>query len=350
MKLGIVVNDLMTEHADYTSSHIAMNASNMGHEVFYMGVGDFAFGPGDKVYAHARQPSQRPHSSRYQYLHSMRTRHAETVHLDLAELDILLLRNDPAADVNARPWARLAGVNFGRLAKQQGVIVLNDPDGLTQAVNKMYLLKFPPELRPATLISRDPAEIKRFIKDSGGYGVIKPLSGSGGRNVFLISPHEQANINQMIEAVETEGYVIVQEYLPEAAKGDTRLFLVNGEPFQVEGEYAAIHRVRRNDDGDMRSNITAGAVAEKAVITNEMLRLAEMVRPGLIHDGMFMVGLDIVDNKILEINVFSPGGLLGAEMHTGINFAGEIVHMLERKVDYLKQYDNPFDNVEMATF
>ena len=126
------------------------------------------------------------------------------------------------------------------------------------------------------------------------------------------------------------------------------MFVVNGQPFIVDGHYAAIQRIRAAGDTDMRSNITAGAVAKRVSVTEEMLELAEIIKPRLIQDGMFMVGLDIVKDKLMEINVFSPGGMQIAERLYDVHFAREIVHLLERKVEYLHQYRENFNNVEIA--
>ena len=101
--------------------------------------------------------------------------------LAVDDLDVLMLRNDPAADRGRRSWAQTAGIMFGRAAMRRGVIVLNDPNGLANAMNKMYFQLFPEEVRPKTLITRDRDEIKAFAKDCGGDVVIKPLQGSGGQ-------------------------------------------------------------------------------------------------------------------------------------------------------------------------
>ena len=230
---------------------------------------------------------------------------------------------------------------------RHGVIVLNDPNGLAKATNKMYFQLFPEEVRPRTLISRDRKEIKRFIKDEGGTAVLKPLQGSGGSGVFLVKPGEASNLNQMIEALSRDGYIIAQEYLTAAEEGDTRLFLMNGQPFRYKGKYAAFRRLRTGDD--MRSNIHAGGKLGKAEITDTHLRVAEIVRPKLVQDGMFLVGLDIVGDKLMEINVFSPGGLGSAQKFEKAMFTQGVVEALERKVDYMKFYRRNFDNVEIAT-
>jgi glutathione synthase len=127
------------------------------------------------------------------------------------------------------------------------------------------------------------------------------------------------------------------------------MFLMNGKPLKVRGHYASFRRIRRPGDGDMRSNMTAGAIADKAVITEKMLQLAERVGPKLVNDGMFLVGLDIVGDKLLEINVFSPGGLAGAEKLEGVNFCREVIHALEHKVEFLRQSDRSVGNAEIAT-
>jgi glutathione synthase len=230
---------------------------------------------------------------------------------------------------------------------RHGVIVLNDPNGLSKALNKMYFQLFPEEVRPRTIITRDRGEIKEFAEQQGGTIVLKPLQGSGGTGVFLVRPESKANLNQMIDAVSRDGYVIAQEYLPEAEHGDTRLFLMNGTPLRHKGKYAAFRRVGSGDD--MRSNIHAGGKLREAEITDTHLRIAEIVRPKLVQDGMFLAGLDIVGDKLMEINVFSPGGLGSAQKFEKANFAHAVIEALERKVDYMSFYRRNFDNVDLAT-
>jgi glutathione synthase len=229
---------------------------------------------------------------------------------------------------------------------QKGVIVLSDPNGLAKAASKMYFQLFPEEVRPHTLITRDHTEIKAFARDQGTI-VIKPLQGSGGANVFLVRPEDLPNLNQMIDAVSRDGYIIAQEYLPAAEHGDMRLFMMNGRPLRVKGKYAAFRRVRTG--GDMRSNIHAGGVKAEAVVDDTVLQIAEIVRPKLVQDGMFLVGLDIVGDKLMEINVFSPGGLGSAQKFTGVNFTRAVIEALESKVNYMSYYRRNFDNAEMAT-
>lgn len=346
MRIGFVVNDIQTEQKGYTTTRLGMAAINLGHQAWVMGVGDLAYDPDGYVRARARSAPGKRYKSTDVYLRDLQSSRAKQERIAVDDLDVLLLRNDPSEDAY-RPWAQTAGIVFGRLAMRHGVIVLSDPNGLAKATNKMYFQHFPEEVRPRTLITRDRSEIKAFAREHEGGIVLKPLQGSGGQSVFLVRLGDLPNLNQMIDAVSRDGYVIAQEYLPAAAGGDTRLFLMNGEPFRYRGKYAAFRRVRTGDD--VRSNVHAGGRIERAIIDKTMLRVAEIVRPKLVQDGMFLVGLDIVGDKLMEINVFSPGGLGSAQRFEKVNFTHGVIHALENKVQYMSYYQRNFDNNEMAT-
>ena len=346
MRIGFVVNDIRTEEAKYTTTRLAMAALNMGHEAWLMGVGDFDYAPDERIHARARMAPKARYKSLENYLTDVQGPKATQERITVDDLDVLLLRNDPSTDTGQRGWAQAAGIIFGRAAMRRGVIVLNDPDGLSRAQNKMYFQDFPEEVRPGTLITRERAEIRAFAQEHGKI-VLKPLQGSGGANVFLVRPDDLSNLNQMIDAVSRDGYVIAQEYLPAATEGDTRLFVMNGQPLRYKGKYCAFRRVRKGDD--MRSNVHVGGEIAKAEIDETALRLAEIVRPKLVMDGMFLVGLDIVGDRLMEINVFSPGGLGSAQKLEGVRFTRTVIEALERKVQYAGFYRRNFSNVEMAT-
>jgi len=347
MRLGFVVNDIQTEEPGYTTTRLAMAALNRGHEIWVMGAGDFAYDPDENIHARARTVPKKKYKSSENFLRDLQGKQARQERITVDDLDVLMLRNDPSVDLVHRAWAQAAGITFGRVAMRHGVIVLNDPNGLSKALNKMYFQLYPEEVRPKTLITRDREEIKAFAKTHGGNIVLKPLQGSGGQGVFLVRPDDLSNINQMIEALTRDGYIIAQEYLPMAEEGDTRLFLMNGQPLKYKGKYAAFRRIRTGED--MRSNVHAGGKLRQAVITDTALNIAEIVRPRLVEDGMFLVGLDIVGDKLMEINVFSPGGLGSAQKFEGVNFTHAVIEALERKVEYMGYYRRLFDNREMAT-
>lgn len=328
MKLAFAINELRTERSGYTTTHLALRALRRGHQVWYVEVGDFALAPDGRLDAYARRLPVDRINDVDELIAALNATVREKT--DLSGLDALFLRNDPAPDALTRPWAQLAGVNFGRLAQQAGVVVVNSPDGLYHAINKLYLQMFPAEIRPKTLISRDIDAIRDFIDAVGGAAVLKPLRGSGGHNVFLIRPDDKYNFKQILETVRGEGYVIAQEFLPEAEKGDTRLFLLEGEILEVDGEVAAVRRIPAS--GDLRSNITAGGRAERAVTTDRMRHIADLARNQLKADDMFLVGVDLIGDKMVEVNVFSPGALHAAERVTGADFVTPVIEALERRV------------------
>ena len=208
MRIGFVVNDIKTEEPGYTTVRLAMAAINLGHEAWLMGAGDFAYDPDEIIRARAKTAPKSKYKSSEIFLSDLQGRKAKTERITVDDLDVLMLRADPSNDTGLRAWAQASGIIFGRVAMRHGVIVLNDPNGLSKAMNKMYFQLFPEEVRPKTLITRDRDEIKAFAKEMGGNIVLKPLQGSGGQSVFLVRPDDVPNLNQMIEAVSREGYVI----------------------------------------------------------------------------------------------------------------------------------------------
>ena len=331
MHIAFVVNDIQTERAGHTTTHLAMNAVNQGHKVYYLDVGSFSIDPDNHTNAHAVIMSGKHHRSATVFLQELQ-KNSNTEKICVDELNVLMLRNDPVTDAISRPWARRAAINFGRFAMKHGVLVLNDPNGLDCAFTKLYLKSIPLWTYPRTLITRDKEEIRTFISDEDGYAILKPMFGSGGRGVFVVRPQDEPNLNQMIEANTRDGYVVAQQFLPGGVKGDTRLFVMNNEPLRCNGKIAAIHRQRREGDQDIRSNMSSGGIAVKAEVTDKMIELVTAIKPFLSDNGIFLAGLDIVDNQLLEINVLSPGGLVGASELEGVNFFSEVIDAIECKL------------------
>lgn len=342
MKIGIVVNVMDSNEAGATTYRLAADAIQMGHEVWVMSTGNLSYEPNDTIGAFARTVPPGSYTSE-KFLEVFKSDKAINEWVTLDDLDVLLLRNNPSTQ---KGWAQSAGIHFARLAMRHGVIVLNDPNGLAKAMNKLYLQTFPESVRPRTLVTRSLSRIAKFV-DEEGTVILKPLQGSGGTGVFIVRKEEDHNLEDIVASVSRDGYVMAQEYLPAAAEGDTRLFLMNGMPLRHKGKYAAFRRVRTGDD--IRSNIHAGGKLRRAELSDMDFRLAEMVRPRLVEDGMFLVGLDIVGDKLMEINVFSPGGFGSAQKFENVNFTHAVLEALERKVDYMKYYRRNFNNVELAT-
>src|SRR5690606_31079504 len=216
MRIGFVINDIATEQAGYTTVRLALAASRMDHDVWLIGLEDFNHEPDGTVSALGRAAPGKKYRPRETYLEKVRGDEGVTERIEIDGLDVLMMRNDPAEDAAERPWAVTSGILFGQLAVTRGVLVVNDPFSLANAVNKTYFQHFPEQIRPRTMISRDVDAIKAFVKELDGSAVLKPLQGSGGAGVFLVSVEEAPNLNQMIEALARDGYIVVQEYLDEA--------------------------------------------------------------------------------------------------------------------------------------
>ena len=345
MLIAFFVNDLEREFEGYTTTILAYQAIMSGHRVCYVTPSDFVLTPDDHLHVHGRFLPKKKYADRGEFFAALKSG-AKMERVDCEDIDVLMLRNDPSLDAQDSPWAAEAGILWGREAVKRGVIVVNDPDSLGRAVNKLYFQSFPEAARAETLISRHEADIKAFAAEHKGNIILKPLQGSGGSGVFKLDAKSKDNINQIIEAISRDGYIIAQAYVAAAKKGDIRLFLMNGWPLRIDDKYCALRRVASPDD--IRSNIHAGGTAEAVEIGKTELEVAEMIRPKLIADGMFLVGIDIVGNKILEVNVFSPGNLGSCSRLAGVDFAVPIMEALERKVEIAAQYEHAFDNKHLA--
>jgi glutathione synthase len=344
MKIAFVVNDIFTEKAVYTTIYLAFSAQKRGHEVYVCGVGDLAYSADGHMIANSRSVGEQNFKSSETYLKALLK--SDPVKIGSVGLDVLFLRNYPSEDINRRNWAQSAAYIFGQIAMRDGVIVLNHPQSLSDAINKMYFQHYPEVLRPRTIITRDPDEIEEFYIEQKHKIILKPLQGSGGKNVFVVDKNSKANMNQIIEAISLDGYIIAQEFLDDAKNGDTRFFLMNGVPLEIKGKFAALKRT--NKDGDIRSNLHAGGKGSIADVNQEMLDLVKILKPKLIQDGMFLVGVDIVGNKLMEINVFSPGTLNLISELTDVNFGKAVIESIETKVHLKNIYGPDVSNISLA--
>lgn len=336
MKIGVLINDFATEKSSYTTMALLRAARRRSHQVYVISTEDFAY-EGGCVRAWARVAPDAGESAAA-FLSALRDP-ARTARITIDELDVLLLRNNPADDLPARPWAAQVGLVFGEEAQRHGVLVLNDPGGLAHALSKLYLERFPSSMRPESIVTRHAEDVRAFARAHGTV-VVKPINGSGGRSVFVLRAEDADNFNQILEAVRAYGYLVVQQYLPAARAGDVRMLLLNGRPLEKNGKIAAFRRV--GAAGDLRNNVTAGADVNPVNVSEAMLALAELARPRLIEDGMWLVGLDIVGDRVLEVNVFSPGGLVAAGDLYEVDFASLVVEDLERKIAHAEgaQFEN----------
>ena len=326
MRLPFLVNDVDTEVDEYTTTRLARAAARGGHETWYVGVGDVEHGSSDGVFvARARAARWKSDDTLASFMEGIKARDAERIVMD--DLDALVLRNESIDDLQARPWASPMGVVFGQVLAARGVTVVNDPSTLQRATSKLYLEEFPEKIRPRSLVTRDPAAIEQFVAQVGR-SVIKPLYGAKGRNVFMVEDQAEPNLAQITEAVLQDGYAIVQEFVDGGEDGDARIFLLEGRLLERDGQVAAFRRVPTGND--LRANISKGARSVPLQIGAVEQGVISAMSQKLVADGMFFVGIDLIGDKVVEINE-NPGGLQSVERLYKIDVCPTVIDALERR-------------------
>ena len=240
------------------------------------------------------------------------------VSLDLGEeADVVLMRQDPPFDLGYITATHL----LERISDR--TLVVNDPKSVRDAPEKVWVLDFA-RFMPPTLVTRSLDEARVFLKTHGAI-VVKPLHGNGGKAIFRVGP-EGENLSSLIEVFNTayrEPHMI-QAFLPDVAKGDKRIVLVDGE---VAG---AINRVP--GAGEIRSNLAVGGSAEKTALTAREEEICAVLGPELKRRGLLFVGIDVIGGEWLtEINVTSPTGIVAIEKFDGTDVAGLIWDAIERR-------------------
>jgi glutathione synthase len=327
MRIAFLVNNVQTEVDEYATTRLAKAAALMGHEVWYVGLGDLRIGePDGEIGAHACSGMAWDGDTLTSFVDRMKEGSAKRIRLD--KLDAVFLRNDSIEDLKDRPWASSLGSVFGQLLFAHGVTVVNDPTVLLRGGTKMYLDEFPAEIRPRSLITRNEEDIRNFIS-CVGRAIIKPLCGAKGRNVFMVDGDDEPNLNQIMETVLEDGYIYAQGYVDGAEEGDMRIFLLEGELIEVDGHISAFRRVPNGNDP--RANISTGGRMQPADISETTRAVVEAMRDKLVQDGMFLVGIDMIGDKVVEINAESPGGLQAIERLYEVDICPVVIDALERR-------------------
>jgi glutathione synthase len=233
-------------------------------------------------------------------------RHAEIgdeVRLDLAEdVDVVLMRQDPPFDMAYQTAAHLLELLKGQ------TLVLNDPFWVRSSPEKLLPLLFP-DIIPPTLISRDAKAIKEF-RVAYPDTIIKPLYGNGGEGVFRLKPGD-GNLDSLLEMffARSREPVIAQAFLPAVSEGDKRILIVDGEPV------GAINRVPLK--GETRSNMHVGGIAEASNLDSSDRIICDSIGPLLKTRDLVLVGIDVIGDKLTEINVTSPTGVQELKRFSG---------------------------------
>lgn len=237
--------------------------------------------------------------------------------LELARLDIILMRKDPPFDMNY-----IYATYVLEAAQQLGTLVINNPESLRDCNEKIFATRFP-QCCPPTLVTADEGRIRRFAEGQGDI-VLKPLDGMGGEGVFRVLKGD-TNLSTIIEMLSQHGRrpIMAQKYLPEISQGDKRILMVNGGPIPW-----CLARIPR--EGEARGNLAAGGRGEVRPLTERDRWIAAEVGPELRRRGLWFVGLDVIGDYLTEINVTSPTCLREIEAAQPCGIADQLMDAVEQ--------------------
>jgi glutathione synthase len=202
-------------------------------------------------------------------------------------------------------------------------LVINSPQGLREANEKMYTLQFH-QVMPETVVSQDKSIIRQFVEEKK-FAVLKPLGGKAGEGILFLDPSDR-NFNSIIEVSTQHGRepVMIQQYLPEAKDGDKRIIMLNGEPI------GAVNRVPTGSE--FRGNMAVGGRVEKTNITQREREICAAVGPKLRDNGLYFVGLDVIGGYLTEVNVTSPTGIREIDRLNNTNLGKQVIQWLEKAI------------------
>ncbi|PZX47410.1 glutathione synthase [Roseinatronobacter thiooxidans] len=291
-----------------SSFRIALEAQERGHELFVYTPDKLIFREG-RVMALAR-------SVTLQKVKGAHVTFGPEDMLDLAEIDVVWLRQDPPFDMGYITTTHLLDMIHPK------TLVVNDPFWVRNYPEKLLVLQFP-DLTPPTMIARDLATIRTFKAEHGDV-ILKPLYGNGGAGVFRLDPNDRnlASLHELFTGINREP-LIVQKYLPAVAKGDKRIILVDGVAI------GAINRVPAA--GETRSNMHVGGRPEAVKLTARDEEICAAIGPLLREKGQIFVGIDVIGDYLTEINLTSPTGLQELERFDGVNGARLIWEAIEAR-------------------
>ena len=292
-----------------SSFALILEAQARGHSVHHYLPRQLSFADG-RVFADARPLTVRRKKGDHFTL-------GETGRIELADFDVVLLRQDPPFDMSYITTTHL----LERIHPK--TLVVNDPGEVRNAPEKLFVSDFG-ALMPPTLITADPALVRGFREEHGDI-ILKPLYGNGGVGVFHVTPEDE-NLNALLEmfTVLYREPIIVQRYLPEVRAGDKRIILIDGEAAGV------INRVPAA--GEARANMHVGATPLKAELTARDREICEAIGPALRQRGLIFTGIDVIGDYLTEINVTSPTGLQEIDRFDGVNLEGQIWDAIEAKL------------------
>ncbi|MGO2507971.1 MAG: glutathione synthase [Vibrio hibernica] len=313
MKIGIVMDPISSINIKKDSSFAMMlEAQRRGWEIHYMEMADLHLEQGVAI-ADTKTVTLIEDPAKWYEFNSEQT-------IELSELDAVLMRKDPPFDTEF-----IYATYILERAEEKGTLIVNKPQSLRDCNEKLFTAWFP-ELTPITMVTRKAEKIKVF-KEKHGDVILKPLDGMGGASIFRVK-QDDPNVSVIIETLTNHGqnYAMAQTFVPDISNGDKRILVVDGEPMPY-----CLARIPAK--GETRGNLAAGGRGEARPLSETDLKIALAVAPTLKEKGLIFVGLDVIGDKLTEINVTSPTCIKEIEAAFDISITGKLMDAIERRVN-----------------
>ncbi|MEW4983650.1 MAG: glutathione synthase [Cycloclasticus sp.] len=312
MRLGVVMDPIGSINIKKdTTFSMLLEAQSRGWELFYMEPQDLYLLDGQAKALCKPLTLQRNEHSWFDL--------ADAVDQPLSELDAILMRVDPPFDMDY-----IYTTYVLERAETAGVLVVNKPQSLRDANEKLFTAWFPQCCSP-TLVTSQTQRIKGFLSEHGDI-IVKPLDGMGGASIFRLKKQDH-NLGVVLETMTDHGrkLTMAQRYLPEIKQGDKRILIINGKPVPY-----GLARIPA--EGETRGNLAAGGTGEGRELTEREYWLCEQIGPTLVEKGLMFVGLDVIGDYITEINVTSPTCVQELDNLYGLNISGLLMDSIEEKI------------------
>ncbi|TMP38716.1 glutathione synthase [Pseudoalteromonas rubra] len=316
-KLGIISDPISGFNIKKDTGFAMMLAAQArGYELYYMEMQDLYLYQGE-ARATAAKATVFDNEQHWYEL-------AEKDDIALSALDVILMRKDPPFDTEY-----IYATYMLERAEQAGTLVINKPQSLRDANEKLFTAWFS-EHTPDTLVTRSSAQIREFLTKHGDI-ILKPLDGMGGASIFRVR-HDDPNIGVICETLTEHGsrFAMAQNYVPAIKDGDKRVLVVDGEVMPY-----CLARIPQG--GETRGNLAAGGRGEARPISDGDRKIAEAVAPVLKEKGLIFVGLDIIGDKLTEINVTAPTCVKEIEAAYDISIMDKFFDAIAAKLDHTKE-------------
>lgn len=309
IKFGMVMDsiDSINSHKD-TSFAMLLEAQSRNWTLYYMQLGDLFLRNG-KAYANTCYIRVQRHATAYYQMLEQQT-------IALASLDCIMMRKDPPVDQEY-----IYATHILEQAEQQGVYVINKPQSLRDANEKLFTAWFP-QCCTETLVTRNADLIREFLAEHQEI-ILKPLDGMGGATIFHLRSHDP-NISVIIETMTEYGqrHIMGQKYLPEIRQGDKRILMINGEAIPY-----ALARIPAL--GETRGNLAAGGVAQGRPLSERDIWITQQVGAVLKEKRLIFVGIDVIGGYLTEINVTSPTCVQELDQQFSLNICAKLMEHIE---------------------